>query len=172
MLAWPDRQTGAGMSEPNSHFQTLMIQLIDEVMRGHGRFVVLSDTFSTEGDPAGLMRTVLTSVIGSAVPPTVPQIGRSLGYPRQTIQRQADTLVAEGFLEWIDNPDHKKARRLVPTDKGRCAHARAKEKSEAWADRFSARLDQEEVRKLADVVDLLRKIRKEVEADLRYRQPE
>jgi len=144
-----------------------MIQLIDEVMRGHGRFVALSDTFSDPGDPTGLMRTVLTSVIESAVPPTVPQIGRSLGYPRQTIQRQADALVADGLLEWIGNPDHKKAHRLVASEAGRRTHARAKAKSEAWADRFAKRLGQEDIKRLADVVEALRKVRREVEADLR-----
>ena len=47
---------------------------------------------------------VLSAVAGALSPPTVPQIGRSLGHPRQVIQRIADALVARGLIGFEDNP--------------------------------------------------------------------
>jgi len=62
--------------------------------------------------------TVLLSVAESGSAPTVPQIGRSLGHPRQVIQRAANALIAAGLLETMPNPDHKRAALLSVTDDG------------------------------------------------------
>jgi DNA-binding MarR family transcriptional regulator len=68
---------------------------------------------------------VFNAVAGAALPPTVPQIGRSLGHARQVVQRAATRLVDRGLATWIDNPDHKRAQRLVATAEGQALKARA-----------------------------------------------
>ena len=59
--------------------------------------------------------TVLNAVAEAPSPPTVPQIGRALGHPRQVIQRAANALITAGLIATRDNPDHKRAVLLIPT---------------------------------------------------------
>jgi len=139
----------------------LMIQLIDEIVRGRSRLPG-SATFYERAELQGLPGTVLTSVVLAAHPPTVPQIGRSLGYPRQTIQRQADLLVEHGLVRFVDNPDHKRAHRLVATEAGQALHLAADRRSRSWAARFTAELSAEA---LATTVETLRLIRRRLEHD-------
>jgi DNA-binding MarR family transcriptional regulator len=61
----------------------------------------------------------LVAVVHATVPPTVPQVGRFLGSPRQVIQRAIKVLERDGFVTLLHNPDHKRAPLLTPTDKGR-----------------------------------------------------
>lgn len=93
--------------------------MISEVFLVHGRLI---NIFSTIKDSVGLTGTealTLFAVINSGKPVTVPQIGRSLGHARQVIQRAANVLVQRGLLETRDNPGHKRAAFLVPTEAGR-----------------------------------------------------
>src|SRR5262249_58287121 len=50
-------------------------------------------------------------------PLTVPQIAQMRPTSRQRMQRLADELAAEGFVEFIDNPKHRRSKlvRLTPT---------------------------------------------------------
>ncbi len=89
--------------------------VVDEVVRIQSRF---SSLFEELRDMSGLNRTentVLTAVLEARVPPTVPQIGRSLGHPRQVIQRAVDQLEGRGLVEKHANPDHKRVPLLAGT---------------------------------------------------------
>jgi len=94
------------------------IRLLDELARTRGRTAAAFRDLRAQSGLTEVENVVLTAVTGATRPPTVPQIGRSLGHPRQVIQRAADTLVARGLIAWRDNPDHKRARLLVPTATG------------------------------------------------------
>jgi DNA-binding MarR family transcriptional regulator len=141
----------------------LMIQLIDEIQRTRGRLASIS--FSDSDGLGGLDMTVLNAVVLAAYPPTVPQIGRSLGYPRQTIQRHAEALVERRLMAFIDNPDHKRALRLVATSDGKAVQGKATAKSLIWAAAITRDLDP---RRLADAIGMLKIIRTRIERDLRY----
>lgn len=52
---------------------------------------------------------------------TVPDIARRLGLQRQSVQRVADDLVADGLARYEDNPHHRRSRLLVATAAGRSA---------------------------------------------------
>jgi DNA-binding MarR family transcriptional regulator len=142
----------------------LMIQLIDAVMRARGRLASRSANVEEAGEVEGLSRTVLTAVVMAAHPPTVPQIGRSLGYPRQTIQRLADQLSRRGLIAFIDNPDHKRARRLIATPAGQAWHRAAHQHSLAWAAEFTQGIAPQ---RLAETVETLRLINERLELEAR-----
>jgi hypothetical protein len=75
------------------------VQLIDEIARLRGRLkVVFPDNAASIG-LSELELFVLNAVTGAREPPTVPQIGRSLGHARQVIQRATNALVARGLIE-------------------------------------------------------------------------
>ncbi len=140
-----------------------MIELIDEIIRGRARLPG-GRPFYDKPELHGLAGTVLSAIVRAAHAPTVPQIGRSLGYPRQTIQRQADLLVERGWVRLIENPEHKRARRLIATPEGAELSRQSDLRSHAWAAQFTAGLSPEN---LAVTVETLRLIRQRLEADAR-----
>jgi DNA-binding MarR family transcriptional regulator len=108
-----------------------LIGLIDTTSRLRGR---LKSAFAASAADLGLSEmevTVLNAVTGAGTPPTVPQIGRALGHPRQVIQRAANALVEAGLIAATPNPEHKRAMLLSSTPKGdamkRTADARGQE---------------------------------------------
>ncbi len=50
---------------------------------------------------------------------TVAAVARQMGLRRQSVQRTADLLVADGIAEYVDNPADKRARLLTLTATGR-----------------------------------------------------
>src|SRR5215204_5936097 len=65
------------------------------------------------GGAFGFMRSL--AVIG---PLTVPQIAQIRPTSRQRMQRLADELAAEGLVEFIDNPRHRRSKLVRLTRKG------------------------------------------------------
>ena len=141
-----------------------LIGLVDEVTRLNGR---LKSTFAASRRQAGLNEsemTVLNAVVEARTPPTVPQIGRSMGQPRQLIQRAANSLVEAGLIETAANPDHKRAVLLRPTEAGTKLKREADARAEAIAEELSASLDIDAARAATLAV---RAFRQQLEARLR-----
>lgn len=154
----------AGQHRAHSPNGRVFVDIVDEVMRLNGRLIAAT---KLNTQVAGLRPPhwiLLSAVVCAPEPPTVPRIGRALGQSRQSIQRTADHLVAEGFIEWILNPDHARAKRLVATDKGMRTYAQADRESAAWADRIVSGID---IAELEAGVALLRTVRRRLEDDAR-----
>jgi DNA-binding MarR family transcriptional regulator len=150
----------------NTEDRPPIADLTDEVLRLHGRLIANGDP----GKAAGLTHAqalVLTAVVNAERPPTVPQIGRSLGHARQSVQRIADALVARGLVAAKENPDHKRAPLLIVTEAGRATHRRLEEHGEAWMARVTEGIDQDDI---AAAARTLRAFRARLEADLAGRR--
>jgi len=143
-----------------------LVALLDEVIRLRTR---LQSLFAEATPAANLSPTqalVLTAVIESKTPPTVPKIGRSLGYPRQSVQRAANALVEAGLLETAPNPDHKRAHLLCATAAGRSAYDLSRSRAARAENEMLAVLDARECERVAKE---LKQIRSKIEAHLRTR---
>jgi DNA-binding MarR family transcriptional regulator len=106
------------MSKTKSHLSHPVFHLADEVMRVSGRIAGIFSEATAQSGLSPLAYATFVYVAESPFPPTVPQIGRSLGYARQVIQRSVNELIAEGFLEAMPNPNHKRAPLLQLTRSG------------------------------------------------------
>ena len=123
-----------------------LVGLVDEIARLHGR---LKSTFADARRAVGLGESemmVLNAVVEAERPPTVPQIGRSLGTPRQLVQRAANALVEAGLIETAPNPDHKRAALLRATDRGLAVKRDADAQAEAIAAALAPGIDAEATR--------------------------
>jgi DNA-binding MarR family transcriptional regulator len=141
-----------------------LVGLSDELIRLNGR---LKGMFAGARRSEGLGDSelmVLNGVVEADRPPTVPQIGRSLGQPRQVVQRAANSLMDAGLIEAEPNPDHKRAVLLRATDQGTALKREIDARADAIAEQVAADIDADTVRQAAA---LLRDIRKELEARLR-----
>jgi DNA-binding MarR family transcriptional regulator len=65
------------------------------------------------GGTLGFMRT-----LAMAGPITVPDLARMRPTSRQRMQQLADELAEEGYVEFVDNPQHKKSKLVRLTRKG------------------------------------------------------
>ena len=141
-----------------------LVALVDEVSRLHGRLrsAFAETRRSVELGDTELM--VLTAVVAADHAPTVSRIGRSLGYPRQIVQRAANALVAEGMIATMPNPDHKRAPLLVASNKGRALKAQADEIADGIAARLAEGMD---MAAIANVADHLFEVRKNLEQRMR-----
>lgn len=141
-----------------------LVGLVDEIARLNGR---LKSTFAASRRAIGLGESeimVLNAVVEAERAPTVAQIGRSLGHPRQLIQRAANALVASGLLETVPNPDHKRAALLRATARGTALKREADAIADTIGITLSAQIDMEAARVAARA---LRAIRRQLETSLR-----
>ncbi|MGK9271257.1 MarR family winged helix-turn-helix transcriptional regulator [Williamsia muralis] len=87
--------------------------------RLNGQFMAVAEQLA---EPAGLTATrwqVLGAILGE--PLTVSDIARTMGITRQSVQRTADVLAAQGLVAYHDNPAHRRAKLVAGTDAGRDA---------------------------------------------------
>ena len=63
---------------------------------------------------------------------TVSSLARRLGLTRQSVQRTARELEAQGYLRFTDNPDHRRAGLARLSDKGLAAVQTLAEKRSQW----------------------------------------
>ncbi|MEZ5737536.1 MAG: helix-turn-helix domain-containing protein [Novosphingobium sp.] len=141
-----------------------LVGLVDEVTRLNGR---LKSTFAPSRQGVNLGDSeimVLNAVVEAERPPTVAQIGRSLGYPRQIIQRAANALRAAELIATAPNPDHKRAPLLEPTERGIALKREADAIADAIAEELCQAMDLDGV---CDATRVLRTVRRELEARLR-----
>jgi DNA-binding MarR family transcriptional regulator len=92
-----------------------------------------------------------------------------MGLTRQSVQQTADALEEEGFVEYLENPHHRRARLVAMTPKGRKALRHVEERQADWANRISAAVD---VRRLRGAVSALREAREQLERDTQSLQVE
>jgi DNA-binding MarR family transcriptional regulator len=133
-----------------------LVLLYDAVARLHGR---LREAFAAARAETGLSdieHTVLAAVVEAPNPPTVPQIGRALGHPRQVIQRAANALQLAGLIGTAANPDHKRAGLLVATEEGRAVQTAANGKANRIAAELHRTLSAEDVREATRLLAAIR----------------
>jgi DNA-binding MarR family transcriptional regulator len=123
------------MIEPNRHEGTpaeeAFTRLVLLVFRLNGLLLTEGDRLSA---PAGQTsaRWQVMGVIDHE-PATVSQVARVMGLRRQSVQRTADRLVADGAAEYLDNPADRRAQLLALTPAGRRALRQIERAQFDWA---------------------------------------
>jgi DNA-binding MarR family transcriptional regulator len=84
---------------------------------------------------------------------TVAEISRRFGFARQSVQRVADLLVADGLAVYRDNPRHRRAKLLVPTRRGLEVILAINTRQQAWADALGARIGRAELEQASATIE-------------------
>ncbi|QDT96475.1 MarR family winged helix-turn-helix transcriptional regulator [Gimesia aquarii] len=92
--------------------------LIDETVLLFHRLRVVADELHGGGELAAGKRGVLKGLYEIG-PQTVPQMARARPVSRQHIQSLVNPLVEEGYVEFIDNPHHRRSKLVQLTGTGR-----------------------------------------------------
>jgi DNA-binding MarR family transcriptional regulator len=85
-------------------------------------------------------------------PLTVPQIARMRPTSRQRMQRLADELAAEGIVEFVDNPKHRRSKLLRLTPKGETRYREMNARLLSIASTLAAAISEPDVRSTTEVV--------------------
>jgi DNA-binding MarR family transcriptional regulator len=89
-------------------------------------------------------------------PKPVAEIARRLRLTRQSVQRVADVLAAEGLLAYEDNPRHRRAKLARLTPEGARVLARINAAQRAWADRNGAAVGLADAEQAAALLERIR----------------
>jgi len=124
--------------------------LVVQVLRLGGLLTAAGDALSKPAGQSSARWQVLAAA--DHAPLTVAQIARALGLARQSVQRVADLLEAEGLAEYRDNPEHLRAKLLHLTARGRAALAEIQQAQRGWANEVGAELGEADLKKASAIL--------------------
>ena len=99
------------------------------------------------GGAFGFMRSL--ALLG---PLTVPQIAQMRPTSRQRMQRLADELAAEGLVQFIDNPRHRRSKLVQLTRKGHACYRKLNGRLLMIASTMGVALSEANIRKTTEIV--------------------
>ncbi len=134
--------------------------LVLEVFRLNGDLLAAGDGLVRDLNQTASRWQVLGAVRNSE--DTVSGIARTMGLARQSVQRTADLLAAEGVVEYVDNPAHRRAKLVRLTDAGTSLLADIAPRQNAWVEGLVKALDVD-ARRIEDAHELLVALRRELE---------
>ena len=137
-------------------------QLVVEIFRLNGRLLESGDRITKDLGLTSARWQVLGAIELAGDPQSVSQIARNMGLTRQSVQRIANELHAGGMVSFSKNPDHARAKLVVPSAKGRKAFADAMRRQKQWAKHLTGSAGVSE-RNIRVGQALLRKLREALE---------
>ena len=139
-------------SRPRSPAGDALTELVLPAFELNGEFLAAAEEMTR---PVGLT-PAWWQVLGATLdePLRVAEVARrvGLGLARQSVQRVADLLVERGWARFRENPSHRRAKLLEPTDEGRAAVNRLTDAQHAWADAVGAEIGEDELRRTLESV--------------------
>ncbi|MEJ2765393.1 MarR family transcriptional regulator [Photobacterium sp. MCCC 1A19761] len=116
----------------------------------NGQFLKIAEHLAA---PAGLTAT-RWQVLGAVLhePLTQAEIARRMGITRQSVRRTANQLMDEGLLRVVENPSHRKAKLLQPTEAGFAAIEKIGPQHARFARSLERQLGHEKMAQIANTL--------------------
>lgn len=138
-----------------------LFAIIDEMLRVNSCFETLFAEMQSASGLSTLQKLVLHAVLVAPESMTVPQVGRDTGHPRQVVQRIVNELVEQGLIIRAENPRHRRAALLVPTEKAIAMRDQAERRAIATARDVLGDYSLDQCKALADDLGTLRRVMEE-----------
>ena len=148
------------MPKPNR--KQALSELSLEVFRLTARLNMLGDRLASKAGLSTSRWQLLGAIAASDEPESVAGVARRMGLQRQSVQRTADTLAEQRFINYIPNPNHQRAKLTVLTDAGMEALETMHDLRDEWADEIKNQL---ELKRLLQATETLVDLRKLLEKD-------
>ena len=129
--------------------------LVLEVFRFHGCLLAAGDRL-TKPLHLSSARWQVVGAIDQQGPLSVSKIARNMGLTRQTVQRLANEMKVGQFIEYAPNPDHRRAKLVRLTKKGRRVMKILNQRQIHWADKIAAGVNTEEIEAALGLIKKLR----------------
>jgi DNA-binding MarR family transcriptional regulator len=125
-------------------------ELVVNVFRLNGLLATAGDAMAEPAGQTSARWRVLAAI--EEAPLTVAQIARAWWLARQSVQRVADVLVREGLATYEDNPNHRRAKLMRITARGRSALRKIRASQRTWADELGAEIGEGDLRGANDLL--------------------
>lgn len=137
----------------HTHTAALFTEIILETFKFNGRLITAGDALTK---PFGLT-SALWQVMGAIKETPIPmaQIARNMGLSRQGVRRSTHVLIDKGLVRFEENPDHKRAKRVALTDKGRDAFRQLEKTQITWSNAVAKEFSGEELKTALRVIRTL-----------------
>jgi len=134
-------------------------EVILEIFRLNGRLLSTGDALMRPLGQTSARWQVLGALDEDGQ--TVADIGRRMGLTRQSVQRTADLLEADGLVSYADNPAHQRAKLAMLTPRGRATLDAITTRQIEWANRIASRLPEND---LQHAINTLQQVRQALDA--------
>ena len=128
--------------------------LVLEVFRFHGCLLAAGDRLTKPLHLSSARWQVVGAI--DKGPLSVSKIARNMGLTRQTVQRLANEMKVGQFIEYAPNPDHRRAKLVRLTKKGRRVMKILNQRQIHWADKIAAGVNTEEIEAALGLIKKLR----------------
>ena len=133
----------------------LLTEVILQAFKLNGLLISEGDELVKELGLTSARWKVLGALSNSPLPVTVSDIARLMGQSRQAVQRIANEMTTDGLLVALENPEHKRAKLLKLTQKGKLAYDRAMEKQIPWVNSIAGELKETDLKSVSSVLNKL-----------------
>ncbi|HKA12165.1 MAG TPA: MarR family transcriptional regulator [Candidatus Dormibacteraeota bacterium] len=130
--------------------------MILPVIQLEAHFTRAGDAIAATGGQT-LARWLVLEIVADE-PATVVRVARRLGLTRQSVQRIANLLEADGLTEYLDNPVHQRSKLVRLTSRGRRTLQTIQEAQRVWADKVGAEIGEVNLGHASRVVDRLTRV--------------
>lgn len=145
----------------NTRREQAFTQIVLEIFKVSGLFNAEGDRLTEEYGLSSARWKTLGAIETAKIPLTVPQIARLMGQSRQAVQRVVNVMRKDGLLSLLNNPDHKRAKLVTLTARGKEVYSKLEKKQIPWANHYSQHLNEKE---LDITLSVLKKITHRLEA--------
>lgn len=139
--------------QPNKETNDLII----EVFKLNGQLLSTADKLISKFGLTGARWQAMGAIVRSDSPETVARLARSMGLTRQSVQRVVNDMVAEGMLDFRDNPHHQRAKLVVLTKKGEGIFEAALKLQVPWVEALSKGISKKRLEDAREVMEIIRK---------------
>ena len=130
-------------------------ELVLATLRLNSELISAGDALTKDLGLSSARWQIFGQIARTPDPLTVSQLARDMGVQRQNVQPQVDLLVADGLVDLIENPNHRRAKLVRMSTAGQRAYREADRRQVVWSNRVARGLSVDEL-KVAN--ELLREI--------------
>ena len=127
---------------PQGH---LFTEIVLEAFKLSGLLVMEGDRITADFGLTSARWKILGALALSGTSLTVPQIAREMGQTRQAVQRLVEIMHSDGLLDLLDNPNHKRAKLVALSNKGKKVYKKLEENQIPWANNNSNHLSKSDL---------------------------
>lgn len=118
----------------------LFTEIVLEAFRLGGLLTTEGDRITAKYGLTSARWKILGSLARSETSLTVPQMARVMGQTRQAVQRLVEIMHGDGLLVFLNNPNHKRAKLVTLSTKGKKIYAELEKEQIPWAQQNSSHM--------------------------------
>ena len=128
----------------------LLTDIVVETFGLNGAFLAAGDKLTRDLGLSSARWQVLASADGAER--TVADIARRMGLRRQSVQRTVNALLLDGFVFLLTNPNHRRAKLVDLTEKGRSALEETFRRQSEWANALARGLSTDDLKRTGQLM--------------------